>query len=277
MMLLRSWLDSLRFFAFFNIKNFFNELGRTYKTWVIHWWWLLALVVAGIAYGFGAAYGIFPNIGCWFEGWKGRITLFIAALPFALFLCSLFRSALSSITLKDRYPAAHGFVRIFWFLLRKVGTPTSTISEGMLFYEHVFGVVIWLMFVRLTMLAAKLCHVPESFLLFPIIWLTVFFMLFLFNSSLTERYWGWKSWYRALKMLVYNLPYCLVISFLLGFLYLSFVVGIMLTLPTLIGDEISFLIVGLGLVFIFLPIFVILATNFYVKRLPEQYGLYFKE
>ena len=64
---------------------------------------------------------------------------------------------------------------------------------------------------------------------------------------------------RSLKMLVYNLPFCGIVAVIMGFIY------------TFLNTRIHYSVLQI----VILPFFIALVTNFYIKRVHEQFKVYY--
>lgn len=93
-------------------------------------------------------------------------------------------------------------------------------------------------------------------------WLS-FILLFLLDSPITFTNF-FKSWVRGTKMVVYNYPFCFIVVGLLMLIAQAF---------SLLFYEINYYFIAA----LALPIGLCLWTNFYTKRLHDQFSLYFPE
>ncbi len=103
----------------------------------------------------------------------------------------------------------------------------------------------------------------------------VFALLFMLDSGSKVGAF-WQSLVRALKMIVYNYPFC-VISYSVT-LFIAFLVYRVVGMPLLVGflGKKVLTVIGYTVCYgIIVPVFVCWLTNFYCKRVHEQFQLYY--
>lgn len=235
---LKSWVESLQVFKPTLLK-IFSLLMLKYtvdfysRLW--YFWWLL---VGGAT----AALIVLPTRDAF-------ITVFLLWLFYSL--CSV----RSSIELKQyRY-----FMRLSYYFI---------------FYI----VIAWLLYmtVRFFLLKALATH---SIIINIIIGLLVhissmgllFFTLFMLDTYGTIAD-GRVSLQRAFRFVVYNYPFCLVITGI----FIAIVIGGAGGTYTLFKQR-NFYWILYGLLFLLAPFFSCFLANFYIKRVHEQFNLYFKD
>ncbi len=107
--------------------------------------------------------------------------------------------------------------------------------------------------------------------------LTGWFILFLCDTH-GYPFDAIKSVWRATKMVLFNVPFCLLMFLILVCLSICIAVPFELVLRVLGGSsDAPNIIIFRNIVdiFIILPLIINITTNFYVKRIHEQYQLYF--
>jgi hypothetical protein len=131
--------------------------------------------------------------------------------------------------------------------------------------------------------ASAIWHIAVSakFMLF-VLFFNLFFIQFFFDSSGSFGQFFASLW-RGLKMFWFNLPFVLVMSliFIGVYLILGFIIQwpIIYFYPQFMLPYL-YIVSGLSQILIdlllFMPFVVCVGTNFYVKRVHEQFGVYYK-
>ena len=199
----------------------------------------------------------------------------------SLFIFVTFLATRSSVTKKDRayftsYLPYFSYIAIFWL--------TSVI-----FFGFHTGILLWNNIVMriIHIVAMGIIDIVSAFyavtlfnftLLSPVF---VFFFMFFFDSGKRPKDILF-SFYHALKMVLYNYPVCLIITYCLhGILELlgTFPLGLPLILKlwwpmqTYINIYPLFNFVAL----LVAPILICIFANIYIKKLHEQFDVYFPQ
>jgi len=274
MQIVHSWLESLQLFIPKNFKLFFLVTLRSFclalKDFFSTLWWFFLFLVVGE-----------PVLSVWFlRGLPRWFPALFGWLLLVFYTFYLFLSVRPSITLKNnsyyiRYTGYVFYVVVILFgvefflnLMSGIPLPISNVVQ--------YGLTLMLPF--------ELLGVMPLLLISPLL---VFTILFLLDSDGTPLSF-FASLGRGAKMFLYNYPFCILAYFLffgwshvmdIAYSYVSsylvlphinslfsFVLGSVLYRAVLF----LFYIVG-GLV----PLSFL--TNFYIKRVHEQFKLYFRE
>jgi len=114
---------------------------------------------------------------------------------------------------------------------------------------------------------------------FSIVAMTLF-MLFYLDSrgGVLDLFW---SWWRSLKMCIFGLPFCVVVS-AIGYLVYFFAASTLLVLvnilPSIFSEKAVLLLSSImkhAVILLSVPVIAMVA-NFYTKRLHDQFSLYFR-
>jgi len=152
------------------------------------------------------------------------------------------------------------------FIMVLVARPSVKRKSVDYFIDYIFHFIVWFFAVRFFVVlfswfALKniVFSTEYTAIIFPV---EVFLLLFWLDARCTVKDIG-ISFLRAVKMFLLNLPFCLfsfTVPFFL-FSYLSYII------PMVLFNFLEFII------YMF---YICLFTNFYVKRLHDQFYLYFK-
>jgi len=266
---LRSWKESLAVFLPKNAKLLFlvtlKSLLQSYKTIIIHAGWLLLLstvldIIYNTYFDYKSLFVLAPLLS-WF------ITIFafyLIARP------SIKRKGWGYYKDYWRHFIYFVLLSIFFWLIPNVILVLSVwlIQTIARLYSTVFSILI-LPVVVLPILTSLLIPVSNTILIHvsPLLTFAIFFLL---DSKATIRDAG-KSLLNAFKMCFYNYPFCL----LLFMIFLLFSVALQWLIYTFLGPT-SFLLSPL-LSTVLLPIPLCFFNTFYVKRLHDQFDLYFPQ
>ena len=252
MQLLQSWKESLSLFIPKNFKLFIlvtlKSALETYSLLFYYFWWLILIT---LAFDIGCYWPECVLVGTPWELVKKALELM---LGFALFMLvrpsvSLKRWGYFIEHSKKMFFGFAGFVAAFPFLRRYLYRFVGYLpSTGLLGYVSAF---------LNTMLTNSWLYVAPTF---------VFATLFYFDSDGSIESF-FLSFYRGVKMLVFNLPFVLVS--LVGMWV--FMGGIQWIARTFWTDP----LVGRYLFFSFMPFMVSYFKSMYIKRLHDRFELYF--
>lgn len=243
MQLLNSWRDSLTVLKPQNFWLFtlvtLKSLVETYKVWLKYWGWLVLLFL-GYNYWIGESGPLLATLGLGFGVLEGA-----DAARWLLY----------------------GIMLLIYTTLVLTVRPSVDIKNSVYFLgygKHLFWIMCW--FIMITALANFFVIYFYGYMLFPFV--TVLFTLFLLDSRGTCKDASQSTW-RAIQMFVYNLPFYLV---MIGLFFV--LIPLLLMFGSARYSAILYYIID---VLVVLPLFVNVVTNFYVKRLHEQFTLYFPQ
>jgi hypothetical protein len=261
MTLLQSWADSLTLFKPKNLQLFalvtLKSIIEAYKLYAIYWSWLFGLIIISCMIPF-------------FYSWSGASIL--AMMVCSGWLLKLLLFALSMVTrpsIEKKDCAYFRYqMRSSWLMMLFLLLPLLTFIEFFLWFIFLF----MLLYTQFSLLL--------TFIFLPVFLLSlVFFILFFLDSAK-----GVKGFFYSLcnmiKMVVYNAPLLLLIVLFLGSLmYLLWQLIVYIVLP--FWDESKHSIVTVFVLYrvgeaLLLPIIVCTYSNIYIKKVHDQFDLYFK-
>ena len=251
MTLFQSWKESLVIFLPASLKLFLlvtlKSLLEAYKTFFMYFWPLAGvyLFVDTIIGPFGMP--LWLGFGC-----SVFVSTFMQKLGFLHI--PLYLSIRTSVLQKNyRYFVGYGryiLYGIVWLIF-------FTVSKGIL--AGYIGEGYTYQFYRIFMSATSM-----------------FFILFLLDSDGTISS-VLKSVGRAVSMTVYNLPFVLIAWAALKVGFLAFCFTLRLLPIGLLKQRMLFYSVSKKIAYLLLlPIPACIMTNFYIKRLHEQFGVYYE-
>lgn len=272
MQLLDSWRESIMIFKLRKFKLFLLDtlklVRQTYKTWLAYWWWVIGILVALqvrriIVFAFSPMlfFALGPDLfGIFALRFVRKILIpEIIVFPVLLILFSaLFLSARTSL-IKKNYHYFLGYARTMLFLV-----PWFVLLSWIFRYWFVEKELY-----RLAPLAIGVCASLYVIMMFA--W-TAFFMLFLFDSDGSLRdFLG--SLYRGFKMMVYNIPFCLIMGILLFILFVG-INAASKAILFLVDSRQGIFLLTVDLVF-FAPLYASVVTSYYNRCLRENFSFYF--
>jgi len=257
MQLLASWRSSLAILLPNNFKNYvlisLRSIGRTYCAWFAHWWFLIGLYVATELYIWCCYMPMSGFFGSYYVDIALSVVRFlaIASVHMTLYLSVRPSTGLKNYTYYFGFARHFIFAAIWFFLLTQIDAYIFHTFHGSILYLY--------------------------FAIIPLI--SMFFVLFLLDSdaSLLSVL---KSCIRSIKMFVYNLPFCLFLSFFVGLLLVGIAPAVHFVIQSVGGlftydlDLLAYLS-GLLDDLLIVPISLCFTTTLYVKKVHEQYGVYF--
>lgn len=263
----RSWKESLSLFIPKNAKLFLlvtlKSIIQSYKIIIRHLWWLfLGSAILDIMYSCFC-----PN------------STYLCLVPLLGWFATIFGMYLiirPSMKPKNwNYYKDHWltFLYFIFFSIIAYLIPIALLLIGskivyLTHHIHTFFYVLFLPFLLVPILITFL--MPPNVIILYVSPLLTFFILFMLDSNGSIKS-ILASIVRAFKMMMYNYPLCIL---LFGFFVVCSVISTLL-IAYLFGRD-SFLLSPI-VSNAFLPIPLCILTNFYVKRLHEQFGLYFPE
>lgn len=271
MQLLASWKDSLNLLKPANFKLFFlvtlKALKDTYKVWLKYWWWL---IIGFIAWRVSLkSSGWHPIVHYLFPG---QVNLYLQDLELNTGIAFIFMVALyTTLYLSCRASVNLKNYRYF-----------ASYIKHSLFIGVLFLLLPWLEFgFRLVVRQSGILGIVA---LLMVGWFSAFFILFLLDSNASLKSVVY-SLYRALKMVLYNFPFCFILAGVLTLMYgltsmlEIFLVDHLVSAGYINHDVRSFVFSNIKMVvdlLLFLPIVACFTTNYYIKRLHDQFNLYFE-
>jgi hypothetical protein len=277
MQLLSAWRDSLTLFKPGNFKLFclvtLKSLGMTYKVWLKYWGWLVGLYVVlrvmDVVPDLHFAQVVFSQpirqlfwYGTTVVGVSVSLLAAMSVLVVVIYL-SLYLSTRPSVAIKDGAYFKHYFINwhLIYVLLFLVGIALLSLGLEKLLAAHHSDVVF-------------MGAIVIQMLLF---FVAPFFILFLCDSD-ASLFEACKSVWRAFVMAFYNVPWCIVMAVLLWLITIGLHVAHDALAVGALGASGQYRAYGDTIidVLFLLPLIANVATNFYIKKLHEQFGVYFK-
>lgn len=216
---------------------------------------------------------LLPYLAC-----NHAVDLYFVILSILILLAIIFEKILNNL---PRIVVAIPFFIILFAGKRRMLVDASWICHDYVIVQYLMVAREWLL---------KIFLIDESWLsrigifVYFIAPVTIFWILFMMDSQLniTETF---KSIYRAIKMVVYNYPFCLIIFIALKLIIISvsLIYSNLVNLGLaqeysgstlyMIAKFIEYII----FVGILLPFYVCFLANFYTKRIHDQFSIYYRE
>jgi hypothetical protein len=288
MFLLRSWQESLKLFLPSNFKLFmltvFKSAIETYGYLVYHFWWLVLIFAIASIGSVAPEFLIAEHVQ-----WAQQIFWLIEPVIW-LVLILLIRPSV-----REKGPAyfiaegkklALGFLAYIYFWGSFWGYDIGSSMFGLNMRFHIGNVLLAAIY-RLGELEQAVNHIPiltellqiknvalhiyvmGAYFWLPLLLVPVFLysVLFFADSEGSLRAWVGSLW-RAIKMVIYNWPFFFISISLFGLIFLFIIVRIsFITTGSLLTAAIIF--------FLLQPLIATYFKNFYVKRVHDQFKLYF--
>jgi hypothetical protein len=255
-----SWLESLALFIPRNAKLFFLVVLKTalstYKHLAFYGWWafLLVLISSSVALYLPASWFVFIK-----PIWLGFFWFFMIIL------------SVRPSTKRKTWPYYLDYIPHFFFLLLVsfgvtgimnllLSLTYSLASQGSTILTYIFMLLLY-------PIVFLLSFSFDLYMWWFSPWL-IFTALFVCDSHFSiSRF--MRSLWRALLMVIYNFPFCIIFYFALRwFLILVLYALHAFGVPSIVGN---------GLVLLFSPVPIVIFTCFYTKRLHDQFGYYFPD
>lgn len=264
---LRSWKESIALFAPKQFKLFclvtLKSIFESYKLIILHFGWLFALsALLDLSYSqfcLNLSYlCLLPLVG-WF------ITIF-----------GMYLIIRPSIKRKGWNYYKDNWLKFFYFIFFSIiaySIPIAMLAAAnkiVYLTQHIHTLFYYLLLPVLLIPILVTFLMPPNLIVLYVSPLLTFLILFILDGDGSIKN-VLKSVVRALKMMIYNYPFCILIFILFVICSVSYTVLI----ANLFGVD-SFLLSPI-VSNAFLPIPLCILTNFYVKRLHEQFGLYYPE
>lgn len=260
MKLLQTWQDSLLLFKPKSFNLFLlvtlKSIRETYFLLVKKWWWLIMITFFFDALFFSVQTVTFFNS-------FGRSFLW-APLVFIIFL--LVRP---SVTLKTyTYCMRYQWQLLFFFILIFFLYVWLFIMQWLTGYGYIIAQV--MNYISYALFLLPLYCAGILLYLSPFV---IFFLLFILDSDKTIRSFLFSG-VRALKMVLYNYPFCFVtFTVLLSlFLMVKWLIAFFISVIPTYWHSVSYVFIVL-----LLPLPICFFTTLYIKKLHEQFVLYFGE
>jgi hypothetical protein len=263
----RSWKESISLFIPKNAKLFFlvtlKSIIESYKLIALHIWWLF-----GISYLTDVLYSRYCDIKSYF--------CIVPLLSWFFTIFFIYLIIRPSIKRKGWNYYKDYLVRFPYFVLFSViafliPILLFLISKTVVFWTASINWVFYMLFLPFLILSLLISFLiaPDVVTLYtsPLLTFLILFMLD-GNGSISDIL---RSIIRACKMIIYNYPFCIIMFII--FIVCS-VLGRM-TVAYFFGIN-SFLLSSL-VANLILPIPLCILTNFYIKRVHDQFGLYYPE
>lgn len=269
-----AWRDSLTIFKPKNFELFLlvtlKSMVDTLKVWIKYFWWLPVLWAIQTYIQFYLASATASNASPalisgvhWLSTLPNGVYLLIPSLNF-LFKITLLLAARPSTALKNCAYFRYYAWRIFIAAICYNVIQTAFAAAGAAFmgcYNLTLEDYTWMMFKGLI--------VGTAGLLLSFYFIT--YVLFFFDGDGSLRSFI-KSWIYAAKMILYNLPFYAIYTLVNGLLLLSIVAIYSYSSQSWVGV----IMVVSSIFFSLVEVFSLcLLTNFYVKKLHDQFTLYF--
>lgn len=256
----RSWKESLSLFMPRNAKLFFlvtlKSIVESYKLIGAHLWWLfLASSILDLAYSY----------------YFSSASYFCLIPFFGMYLIIRPSMKRKSFDYYKDYIFKFGYFVFFSIIAYIVSESLSVIGNHAASLIHIIHPLFYILFLPVLLIPVLITFLmPPEIIILYVSPLLTFLILFMLDSNGGIKN-VLKSMIRAFKMIIYNYPFCIIMFAI----FVSISLGSTLALICLFGRH-SFLlspIISNAL----LPIPLCILTNFYTKRLHDQFGLYFPE
>jgi hypothetical protein len=263
----RSWKESVSLFIPKQARLFFlitlKSIIESYKLIALHLWWLFGLsyltdILYSRYFGIKSYFCIVPLLS-WF------LTIFFIYL---IIRPSIKRKGWSYY--KD-YLGRFAYFVLFSIIAFLIPILLLLIGNKIAFWTFSISWIFYMLFLPFLIVPLLISFLvaPQVVALYTSPLLT-FLLLFMLdsNGSISDVF---QSIIRAFKMVIYNYPFCIIMFIV--FIVCS-TIGQMLIVQ-FFGIN-SFLLSSL-VTNLILPIPLCILTNFYIKRLHDQFGLYYPE
>ena len=263
----RSWKESISLFTPKNAKLFFlitlKSIMESYKLIVLHLGWLFALTaILDLSYSrFCHKLSYFCLIPLF--GWFATI--------FGMYL--IIRPSIKRKSwdyYKDNWLK---FIFFIFFSIIAYSIPIAMLLIGnkIVFLTQNIHTIFYILFLPVLLIPILVTFLmPPDLIILYVSPLLTFLILFILDSDGSIKS-IMKSMIRALKMMIYNYPFCILIFCFFVLCSILYTISIV----NLFGRN-SFLLSPI-ITNAFLPIPLCILTNFYIKRLHDQFGLYYPE
>ncbi len=264
---LRSWKESISLFAPKQFKLFslvtIKSIFESYKYIILHFGWLFAITaLLDLSYSQFCLYlnylCLLPLIG-WF------VTIFGMYL---IIRPSIKRKGWSYY--KDNWLK---FIYFMFFSIIAYSIPLAMLSAAnkiVYLTQNIHTLFYFLLLPVLLIPILVTFLMPPNLIVLYVSPLLTFLILFILDGDGSIKN-VLQSVVRALKMMIYNYPFCILIFILFVICSVSYTVFI----ARWFGVD-SFLLSPI-VSNAFLPIPLCILTNFYIKRVHDQFGLYYPE
>ncbi len=302
MQLIQSWKNSLKFFYPKNVKLFtlvtLKSIVECYKVLLRYWWWFILLLGAVIIFkAMNIPWSLYASISSYpvksthvtknilifsLHTWLDLV-MYVLSSFFIFIVCISTRPSVSKKDFNYFVSYLPSFCYVIFLLFLSAQSvflrPWRDWSVIFLF-QMLISVFLWIIYFKYWFVF--------------LFWLTatspvyIFFLMFLLDSDKRPKQFA-LSFYRAFKMVIYNYPLCWL--FVMGFYCIGYIVyyGIGLQMPYLVLQGVQAdwavswslatkIILSLTIWFLkvlLVPIPVCIFANIYIKKLHEQFDVYF--
>ena len=257
MQLLQAWKDSLTILRPKNLKLFclvtLKSILSTYKTLISNFGWLLLSIAIPLCFFTRSAEGIWGLFGVYVVFIWLSYLIFLAARP------SITRKDLAYFT-GFKWHALWNTLLYFYLIPALMAVFYGLLNFA--FFGNIFGPQGAGMSIFVAIFTLPTLAIIFSILMF----ISFFSLLFLLDSDGSIKSFG-MSLVRGIKMFLYNLPFCLLFMIIFAILFGALV----LLFGEFMGSSFNTIFIPL-----LLPVPLCFITNFYIKKLHEQFAVYFK-
>jgi len=288
MQLMQAWQDSLKILLPKNLKLFslvtLKAIVECYKVLLRYWWWLIVLFGAIIIFKEWLWYGVINR---------------------SLFVLTYFSKKFLGVHIISWLDMALNILSQLFIFIVCLATRPSVTKKDVNYFKSYLPYFCYVLILLLPMgltfffrhwLLSKLFNslvVFDVYWFITLFWLTaaspvyIFFLLFFLDSNKRPKQF-FLSFYRSFKMVIYNYPLCWLL--VMGFYCIGYIIyyGMGLQMPSMamqqsqavvwsreveiiLKSAIWFLKVVLA------PIPICIFANIYIKKLHEQFDLYFTQ
>lgn len=268
MNLIPAWRDSLTILQPKNFKLFFlvtlKAMVDTFKVWIKYFWWLLALPIVLVVADLAIQNQIFKFLAMVRNAIPTSIMMVLPSY-FDVLVITLLLAARPSVALKD---CAY-FRSYFW---------RAILMAFMLRLPELVGEIIFTFYFR-ELVAIPLLLRVVSLVHLLLKWYAVTYVLFFLDSDGSIKGF-FRSWLYAAKMMVFNLPFYTITGVIALLIFQVYIV-LLSYLFRMSGAAGMSLGVGIQMFVYFVLMLAFelfkdcFLANFYIKKLHDQFTLYF--
>jgi hypothetical protein len=286
MQLFESWLNSLSLFKPKSISLFLlvtlNAIIKTFQALFRNFWWLIVLYIVGdLAIEHAALKLHASSIAIGGIAFRMNSFLWIVELGFLLMLFTVLLCARPSLEPKKAFYSAKYWKKFFYFVLISSIFSFIVGERFGMEVDDVTGAISQFIPMSLNILRSLLLLDP-AIVVSP---LFVFIAMFMVDGDGSLKSFG-LALVRGFKMCLYNYPFCLISMLVLHYIWQAWDILIFGLLSYFQVPIVSFINDGYSVLpafsmikyaaILFWPIPLCYWINFYIKRMHEQFDLYFQ-